>query len=63
MGSKTVGNVNKFSYICIMKKVKKTKDDIWLWITYGIMGISICVLMYQVSTLKEEIRTLKEIRK
>ena len=46
-----------------MGKFKKTIDDVWLWITYGVMALSICVLMYQVSTLKDQIRTLKEIRK
>lgn len=46
-----------------MKNFIKSKDDLWLWITYGVMALSICVLMYNVSTLKQEIRTLKEIRK
>jgi hypothetical protein len=45
-----------------MKLEKLNKDDLWVWITYGVMSISICVLMYEVITLKDEIKTLKEIK-
>lgn len=38
------------------------KDELWLWIVYGVMSISICFLMYEVVTLKDEIKTLKEIK-
>ena len=38
------------------------KDELWLWIVYGVMSISICFLMYEVTTLKDEIKTLKEIK-
>ena len=43
-----------------MKNIKR--DELWLWIVYGVMAVSICVLMYEVITLKEEIKTLKEIK-
>ena len=45
-----------------MKIGKLNKDDMWVWITYGVMSVSICVLMYEVITLKDEIKTLKEIK-
>lgn len=38
------------------------KDELWVWIVYGVMSISICFLMYEVVTLKDEIKTLKEIK-
>lgn len=43
-------------------KMKMSKDEVWLWITYGFMAISICVLMVEVSLLKTEIKQLKEIK-
>jgi hypothetical protein len=45
-----------------MKLGKLNKDDMWVFITYIAMSISICVLMYEVYQLKEEVKTLKEIR-
>jgi hypothetical protein len=45
-----------------MATFRKRMDEVWLWITYGVMSLSICVLMYEVYTLKEEIRTLKQIK-
>jgi hypothetical protein len=43
-------------------KIKISKDDVWLWITYAVMSLSICVLMAEVLSLKSEIKHLKEIK-
>lgn len=43
-------------------KRKLSTDDVWLWITYAVMALSICVLMVEVLSLKSEIRHLKEIK-
>lgn len=42
--------------------MKLNKDEFWLFMTYVAMSISICVLMIEVYQLKEEVKTLKEIR-
>ena len=42
--------------------MKLNKDEMWLWITYVVMSISICVLMIEAYQLKKEVKALKEIR-
>ena len=44
------------------KDMKISKDELWVFITYVVMSVSICVLMVEVYQLKEEIKVLKEIR-
>jgi hypothetical protein len=46
----------------IKEYIKINKDELWLWITYGCMSLAICVLMIEVSSLKDEIKQLKETK-
>jgi hypothetical protein len=43
-------------------KNKINSNEFWLYFTYGFMTVCICFLMYEVVSLKDEVKTLKEIK-